>query len=153
MPIGSSINAVAVLEIHIDKKAPDAINPSIMDVGLPPNIVIIFKAILLCKAHSSMAIAIRNPPRNKKMIELIYDDAISSVDIIPVIGKNIRGIREVAAKGSASVIHNIAIKTAIAAIVFTCGLAGSKSPINSRMINAITPSANPNFLFVCIKAK
>jgi hypothetical protein len=80
----------------------------------------------------------------------MYDDAISSVDIIPVIGKNIRGIKEVAAKGSASVIHNIAIKTAIAAIVFTCGLVGSKSPTNSRMINAATPNTNPNFLVVCI---
>jgi hypothetical protein len=142
-----------VLDIHIESKAPDAINPIIIDVGVPPNIVIILKAILLCKDHSSIAIAIRKPPRNKKIIELMYEDAISSDDKIPVSGKNINGINEVAASGIASVIQSIAIKTAIAAIVFIWGWVGSRSPINRNIANAITPIINPNFLFVCIKAK
>jgi len=149
-PIGSNIRAVAVFEIHIDRKAPETKNPIIIEVGLPPNNVIIFRATLLCKEHSSIAIAIRNPPRKRKIIEFIYEDAISSDDKMPVIGKNIKGIREVAANGIASVIHNIAIKTVMAAIILICGLVGSRSPINNKITNAVVPSINPNFLFVSI---
>jgi hypothetical protein len=110
-----------------------------IDAGLPPKIRIILRAILLCRFHSSIAIAIRNPPRKRNMIELIYDDAISSVDKIPVKGKKIIGINEVAARGIASVIQSTAINSAIADIVFICGLAGSKSPTIMGAINTIAP--------------
>jgi hypothetical protein len=110
-----------------------------MDEGLPPKIKIIFKAILLWRFHSSIAMAIRNPPRKRKIMEFIYEDAISSVDKIPVSGKKIIGINEVAASGIASVIQSTAISAAIADIVLICGRAGSKSPTLNNETNAIVP--------------
>jgi len=82
----------------------------------------------------------RNPPRKRKIIELIYEDAISSVDKIPVNGKKMIGINDVAASGIASVIQRIAISAAIADIVLICGLAGSKSPALKRNTNVIVPA-------------
>ena len=63
MAIGNIITAVALLEIHIDINAVAIIKPSIIFTILVPIKLIIFKAILLCKFHFSIAIAIINPPR------------------------------------------------------------------------------------------
>ena len=125
-PIGSIIRAVAVFDIHIERNAVAMINPTTIEAGLPPKVLIIFKAILLCKSHSSIANASRNPPKNRKITELIYSPAISSPVKIPNKGKRIRGIKDVAASGIASVIHQIAIKTAIAAVYVTFRLEESR---------------------------
>ena len=53
---------------------------------------------------------------NKKTTELIYEPATFSPSLIPKSGNKTSGSNEVAAKGTASVIHHIAIKAAIAAI-------------------------------------
>ena len=45
--IGSIITQVAEFEIHIERKADDAIKPIIMDTGVPPKSKVILSAILL----------------------------------------------------------------------------------------------------------
>jgi hypothetical protein len=116
-PIGSIIKAVAVFDIHIDKKAVAAIKPTTIEFGLPPKRLIILKAILLCRSHSSIARASKKPPRKRNITELKYEEAISSLPITPIRGNRIKGIKAVAARGIASVIHQIAIKDATAAVI------------------------------------
>jgi hypothetical protein len=70
MAIGNIIMVVAVLEIHMDKKKLATINPARMLAGLTPVILKIFKAILRCRFHFSIASATRNPPKNKNMTSL-----------------------------------------------------------------------------------
>ncbi|CAI8256730.1 MAG: Uncharacterised protein [Flavobacteriaceae bacterium] len=67
IPIGSIITEVAVLEIHIDKKAVANIKPNTIRWMLVPTALIMDKAMRLCKFHFSRAIAIINPPIYKKM--------------------------------------------------------------------------------------
>ena len=119
--IGSIITAVAVFEIHIDRKAPENINPNKIEFAVPPNIEIIFRAIRLCNPQFSMAIASINPPINRKITEFIYDPEISEPDKTPSSGKKTNGTNDVAAIGKASVIHQIAIRTATAATLPTFG--------------------------------
>ena len=64
--IGNIITAVAVLEIHIERKAVATIKPSMIFITSVPIKLIIFNAILLCKFHICIAIAIIKPPRYKK---------------------------------------------------------------------------------------
>ena len=66
IPIGSIITEVAVFEIHIDKNAVANINPSITLRASIPIKEIILIAILLCKFHFSIPIAIKNPPKYRK---------------------------------------------------------------------------------------
>jgi hypothetical protein len=105
-----------VFDIHIDKKAVATINPITIDEGLPPKRLIILSAILLCRSHSSIASASKNPPRKRKITELKYDEAIASPPRTPIRGKRTKGSKDVAASGIASVIHQIAIKDATAAV-------------------------------------
>ena len=70
-PMGTIITAVAVFEIHMDKKADAVMKPSIIVDGLPPIRRIIQSAILLCNRHFSMAIAIIKPPIKRKIVLLM----------------------------------------------------------------------------------
>jgi hypothetical protein len=70
MPMGNIIKVVAVFEIHMDKKAVATIKPKIIEGIFVPINKIMFKAILLCKFHFSMAIAIKNPPMYNNTIGL-----------------------------------------------------------------------------------
>ena len=77
------------------------------------------RAILLCKFHFCIAIAIINPPTYKKTYLCPKDAVVSDNSSPPVRGNNTIGIRAVTAIGIASVIHQIAIqivdaKTALA---------------------------------------
>ena len=63
IPMGSIITDVAVLEIHMDKKAVAIINPRITFRISEPMKAIILSAILRCKFHFSIPIAMRNPPK------------------------------------------------------------------------------------------
>ena len=65
--MGTIIMAVAVLEIHIERKAVANIKPSKMRAGLVPVIMRIRKAIRLCKFHFCMASATRKPPIKRKI--------------------------------------------------------------------------------------
>ena len=64
-PTGKIITAVAVFEIHIERNAVAIIKPNIIFDFFVPTILMMFKAILLCNFHFSMAIAKINPPINK----------------------------------------------------------------------------------------
>lgn len=67
MPIGSIIIAVAVLDIHMDKKPVAIIKPKMTFFSLVPTTLIILKAIRLCNPDRSMAKPTTKPPINKKM--------------------------------------------------------------------------------------
>lgn len=135
-PIGNSITAVAVLEIHIEMIADAAIKPNIIDEGERPNKLIIKSAIRLCRFHFSIARAIINPPRNKKIVELAYASAVSLPLKIPVAGNKISGISEVTASGTASVIHQTDIKKATAAVKVALPF----SPISAKIDIKINPA-------------
>src|SRR5690606_5400045 len=123
--MGSIITAVAVLEIHIERKAAEIINPNSIEFAVPPNKEIILSAILLCRPQFSIAIASINPPTKRNITEFIYAEATSAPESTPSKGKRINGISEVAAIGTASVIQKIAIRTAIAATLPIFGLEGT----------------------------
>ncbi len=119
--IGSIMRVVAVFEIHIDKPLVATIKPAMSLVGWFPNTASTFNAILLCKPQRSMAKAIMKPPIRRKTTEFMYWLATDFVEEIPSSGNNARGKRAVAARGTASVIHRTAIKTATAAMRATTG--------------------------------
>jgi hypothetical protein len=54
--MGSIITEVAVLEIHMDKKAVAIINPKMIFRTSEPIILMMFKAMRLCRFHFSIAL-------------------------------------------------------------------------------------------------
>src|SRR5699024_1647118 len=104
-----NIIVAAVLETHMDKKAVATINPNTIRCGVTPMTEIIAKAIRWWRFHFSIAIAIKNPPRNKKMISFPYDDTTVSPSKVPVIGSRIIGRSDVTGMGIGPVIHHVAI--------------------------------------------
>ena len=103
-------------------KAVAIIKPKIMLITLVPIILIMLRAILLCKFHFCMAIAIINPPTYKKTYLCPKDAVVSDNSSPPVRGNNTIGIRAVTAIGIASVIHQIAIQIVDAKTALACGL-------------------------------
>ena len=63
IPMGSIITAVAVFDIHMDKKAVAIIKPKIIFRTSVPIKLMMFKAIRLCKFHFSMESASIKPPK------------------------------------------------------------------------------------------
>ena len=59
--------AVAVFDIHIDRKAVANIKPSYIRAGLTPVNMSIFNAILLWRFHFCIARATINPPINRNI--------------------------------------------------------------------------------------
>jgi hypothetical protein len=66
--------------------------------------------------------------------------------MIPINGNNTIGSNAVAASGIASVIHQIAINTIMAAILVTSGLPGSRSTNSNMHRNTNGPSHRPMLL-------
>ena len=64
-PIGRSIIVVAVFITHILITAAVTMKPSIRDAPFDPALFRTNKAILLCRFHFWIAVAIRNPPRKR----------------------------------------------------------------------------------------
>ena len=91
MAIGSIMTVVAVLDIHMLKKAVARLKPSIIPVGLVPVILIRLSAIRRCSFRFSMANAIMKPPINKKIIGLAYGAKVSFVENKPKEGNNTIG--------------------------------------------------------------
>ena len=60
-PMGSIINAVAVLEIHIERKAVASMKPSTIRVGLVPTTRTTWRAILRCSPQRWIPSAKMNP--------------------------------------------------------------------------------------------
>ena len=139
--IGNIMMAVAVFEIHIDSTAAESIKPSTRCAGRPPASRMIFRAMRRCKCQRSIASASKKPPRNKKIVELMYAPAIAPPDAMPSSGNNARGNSAVAARGTASVSHHSAIHTATAAADVTAGRAGSRSANSNTAAAATGPAA------------
>jgi hypothetical protein len=67
MTIGIIIMAVAVFDIHMERKAVENMNPNKILAGLTPVNISILRAILLCRFHFCMARATIKPPINRKI--------------------------------------------------------------------------------------
>ena len=80
----------------------------------------------------------------------LYDIAVAGNDVY-VAGYENNGTRDVAAIGKASVIHQIAIRTATAATLPTFGFCGSGLKKIRMIRKDISPKTNPNFCILCIK--
>ena len=66
-PMGSIITVVAVLLIHMLRKAVAIMNPPTMRSGRVPTTSTVSKAIRRCRFQRSIASAIINPPMNRKI--------------------------------------------------------------------------------------
>ena len=106
---------VDVFIIHIDKKALTPINPAIKVDPSFPEYLKIPKAILSCRFDFWILNASIKPPRNKKIFLFENGIAASEKEVIPNIGKKIRGSKAVINKGIASVAQSDAIKIPTAA--------------------------------------
>ncbi len=102
---------VAVLLIHMLKKAVLIVKPSKMPFIDEPVYFRIPKENLLCNPVFSSASAIMNPPKKRKIIESPYDNAVFSMVAIPSRGNKIIGRNEVAKSDVASVIHQNIIQS------------------------------------------
>ena len=60
--MGSIINAVAELDIHMDKNPVASIKPKTIRLKSVPNKFIMLSAIRLCRFHFSIDVANKNPP-------------------------------------------------------------------------------------------
>lgn len=69
-PMGSIMVAVAVFEIHIDRKAEASMKPSTILSGPPPTVAIIVNAIRRCRFHFCITRAMMNPPIKSTMVLL-----------------------------------------------------------------------------------
>ena len=67
MAIGTIITEVAVLLIHIDRNAADAMKPSSSILGLVPTSERILSAMRLCRLWCSTACASRKLPRKSML--------------------------------------------------------------------------------------
>ena len=70
-PIGTMVTAVAVLEIHIDRKAAAIMKPSTMRAGPPPTRRMMLSAIRRCRFHRCIVSAIMKPPMNSTIVLLM----------------------------------------------------------------------------------
>ena len=110
--MGNIISVVAVLLSQRLKKPVDKIKPRMIRFPFVPVFWIISKAIRLCKFHFSSAMASRNPPMNKKMVESAYDRHTSFNGAMPNNGNKMIGNSATTGIGSASMIHQPIIKMA-----------------------------------------
>ena len=142
-PTGKIIIEVAVLEIHIDKKAVANMKPSITRDLLLPVILIIFKASLLCKRHFSIASAIMNPPTKRKTNLWPYAAVVVARSRPPVSGKRTMGNKAVTEIGTHSVTHQTAIHTVEANMHLASILSPSASKNNNINEKKNGPRINP----------
>jgi hypothetical protein len=68
--MGTIITAVAVFEIHIERKAAAIMNPRMIRAGPPPTAWMMFRAMRRWRFHLSMVSAIMKPPRNSTIVLL-----------------------------------------------------------------------------------
>ena len=69
-PTGTIMIAVAVFEIHMERKAAASMKPSTMRAGPPPTARMTQRAIRRCTSHFSIVSAIMKPPRKRTIVLL-----------------------------------------------------------------------------------
>ena len=70
-PIGSTVIAVAVFEIHIDRNAAAIMKPRTMRAGPPPTRRMMLSAMRRWRFQRCMVRAIMKPPMNSTMVLLM----------------------------------------------------------------------------------
>ena len=111
--IGNIIMVVAVLLSHMLRSPVAKINPRMIRLPLVPVILTIFKAILLCKFHFSMARPSMNPPIKRKIILSAYGAAVASIVAMFINGKKMIGSKATTGMGSPPLTHRLIIRVAI----------------------------------------
>ena len=106
---------VEVFITHILKSALTSMNPPTNDFPLPPTYWRIVSAIRRCKFQRCIAKATIKPQKKRYITLLANGVAASCIEEIPRRGKKTSGNSAVIAMGMASVAHQIAINTPIAA--------------------------------------
>ena len=147
--IGSIITAVAVLDIHIDKNAVTSIIAKICKLGFLPAYNMVLSAIRLCNPHRSIAIEIKNPPKNKNISGCAYGAATLFIASISASGDITKGSKAVAGIGTTSLTHHDAIQNAKPAVLN----AATDIPSGgfTRQVSNITlgPSNSQNHCILC----
>src|SRR6056297_3128551 len=149
MAIGSITTVLAVLLIHMLNVAVAIINPKTTLFGVVPVILIIFRAIRLCKFTFSRAKAMTKPPKKRNKIGLPKLAPTSVMGIILSIGKRSRGKSAVTEIETASVILQIIIQSATAITASPWMESISKGRLMT-IKNRIGPKNSPNLLLNCI---
>src|SRR5690554_6904584 len=143
--MGNIITAVAVLEIHMERKPVATIKPRTIFLALVPNREITYNAILLCKFQRSIAIASKNPPRYRKIILFPNAAPVVARSKPPVNGNKTSGSKEVTGIGTASEIHQIAIHTVEARTESASGDIPSYGPVSIIRRKTAGPNINATF--------
>ena len=113
--IGTIIAAVAVLLTQAEMKEVANNNPKMICWGFVPTNRIVSKAILRSRCQRAIPAAIKNPPKNRKIVPLAYSFKVSEEPMTPNIGNKTMGKSEVTAIGTASVNHQMAIQSTMPA--------------------------------------
>lgn len=106
---GTIVNAVAVFEIHMERNAVTMIMPKRSILGFNPKIKTVFRAILECKFHLTIATEKMNPPKNTSDVSENIDDAILDAVETPNNGSRNIGKKAVITIGIGSNIHQHAV--------------------------------------------
>ena len=136
--MGYIIIVVAVLLNQRLKNPVDMMKPNIILFPLVPVFLMRFRAIRLCNFHFSIAIPIKNPPINKKMMESAYDLVTSLMGLISKSGNKMIGNNATTARGSASKIHQLIINDAMAKTILALGKS-ARGFIKKKKRNNRTP--------------
>ncbi len=127
--IGSTSSVIAVLDVSSVRKVMPKDVPSMRNGGEVASTVSKIPPIQEARPDSTKLAARAKPPPNSSMM--------------PRAGTSTSGRREVAGMGRASVIHQIAMRPAIPAILLTEGLDGSRSTKKTKRTNIESPRKNP----------
>ena len=128
MAIGSIIRVVAVLEIHILRKAVATMKPRMRNFSPGGQALTIIKAIRRWAPLFSMALDKRKPPSRRRTSGCPYFSPTTLGSRIPKSGSKERGRREATGMGTASKIHQRAVHRAIPRVM----AAGGSSHPNSQ---------------------
>ena len=143
--IGSSIRAVAVLDIHMLSTAAAAMKPNTSRrPSFAPKRLIIPSAIRRCAPLFSMAVESMNPPIRSMISGSPTACAACDGGMAPTRGSSAMGISAVTGIGTASVIHQAAHSVVTATVQAT---AGPESRISSPAARAARGPANSMILF------
>lgn len=107
--LGTIVRAVAVFDIHIDKKAVTIIIPHNNIRGRSPNIKTVLRAIRECKFHLTIAVEKIKPPRKTSEVSENIEDATAEAVETANSGSRKTGKKAVITIGIGSKIHHNAV--------------------------------------------
>ena len=141
--IGNNIIVVEVFMTHMLSRPLASIKAPISERPLVPASRNTLSAIRRCRFQRCIANATMKPPRNRKITLFEYGAAVFWMLAMSSSGKHTSGSSAVTAIGTASVAHQIAISTPMAAVRQAASLSPSGAPAASISIADVGPSHTP----------